>query len=126
MLRLAALRAEQIPIGSRIFAVADALDAMTSDRPYRRSLSFESAREELLRHAGAQFDPTVVEAFLRIELDEWDGITERVQQAIGSGTRARRMEALLKEIAVAFRVDEDAAGPGPVPGPRTPPPSADQ
>jgi putative nucleotidyltransferase with HDIG domain len=105
------LRAEQIPIGSRIFAVADALDAMTSDRPYRRSRSFDSAREELVRHAGAQFDPLVVEAFLRIEPEEWQRITERVQQAIGSGTRARRMEVLLKEIAVAFRVDEDAAGP---------------
>jgi putative nucleotidyltransferase with HDIG domain len=109
------LRFDEIPIGARIFAVADALDAMTSDRPYRRSRSFESAREELLCHAGGQFDPTVVEAFLRIETAEWARITARVREAIEGGTRAKRMEALLKEIAVAFRPDEQPGSPPPSP-----------
>jgi putative two-component system response regulator len=52
-----------IPLGARIFAVADALDAMTSDRPYRKALSWRAASEEIAREAGKQFDPEVVEAF---------------------------------------------------------------
>jgi response regulator RpfG family c-di-GMP phosphodiesterase len=57
------LAAEEIPVGARIFAVADALDAMTSDRPYRRARSWEVAAEEIVREAGHQFDPDVVDAF---------------------------------------------------------------
>ena len=56
----------EIPIGARIFAVADALDAITSDRPYRKARSFDEAREEILRCSGTQFDPEVVEVFLKI------------------------------------------------------------
>jgi HD-GYP domain-containing protein (c-di-GMP phosphodiesterase class II) len=58
------LRQEEIPLGSRIIAVADSFDAMTSDRPYRKAGSPELAAEELMRCAGTQFDPAVVEAFL--------------------------------------------------------------
>ncbi len=58
------LRGEEIPIEARILAVADAYDAMTSQRPYGVALSKDDAREEISRHAGTQFDPTVVEAFL--------------------------------------------------------------
>jgi ribonuclease P protein subunit RPR2 len=54
---------EDIPLGARIFAVADALDAMTSDRPYRSALGWDEATEELLAQSGAQFDPQVVRAF---------------------------------------------------------------
>ena len=54
---------EEIPLAARIFAVADTLDAITSDRPYRERGSWESAREEIVRQSGRQFDPTVVEAF---------------------------------------------------------------
>jgi ribonuclease P protein subunit RPR2 len=54
---------EAIPTGARVFAVADALDAMTSDRPYRRRLSWNRAVDEILRESGAQFDPRVVQAF---------------------------------------------------------------
>ena len=57
------LEGEEIPFGARIFAVADALDAMTSDRPYRRRLSWEQAVDEILRGSTAQFDPIVVRAF---------------------------------------------------------------
>ena len=61
----------EIPIGARIFAVADALDAITSDRPYRKSRSFDVAREEILRCSGTQFDPAVVEVFLKIPNELW-------------------------------------------------------
>jgi response regulator RpfG family c-di-GMP phosphodiesterase len=54
---------DEIPIGARVFAVADTLDAMTSHRPYRRALSWEETREEIVKEAGKQFDPDVVDAF---------------------------------------------------------------
>jgi cyclic di-GMP phosphodiesterase len=57
------LRGEETPLGARVFAVADALDAMTSDRPYRRALDWSTAREEIFTESGRQFDPVVVEAF---------------------------------------------------------------
>lgn len=57
------LKAEQIPLHARIIAVADAFDAMTSDRPYRKALSFETAFKELKRCAGQQFDPQLVAIF---------------------------------------------------------------
>ena len=60
---------EDIPLGARIFAVADTLDAMTSHRPYRRALSWEKAREEILANAGKQFDPDVVETFVEREAE---------------------------------------------------------
>jgi len=58
---------DEIPKGARIFAVADALDAMTTDRPYRPRLSWEEAVDEILRESGHQFDPQVVSAFARRE-----------------------------------------------------------
>ncbi|HEV2492509.1 MAG TPA: HD domain-containing phosphohydrolase [Terriglobia bacterium] len=60
------LKGEAIPLGGRIFAVADTLDAMTSDRPYRKALPFEVARAEIIFESGRQFDPKVVQAFLSI------------------------------------------------------------
>lgn len=57
------LSGEDIPVGSRIIGVADAFDAMTSDRPYRRAMSAEAAIEEVRRSSGSQFDPKVVTAF---------------------------------------------------------------
>jgi putative nucleotidyltransferase with HDIG domain len=64
----------EIPLGARIFAVADTLDAMTSDRPYRRALPFEAARDEIVRESGRQFDPEVVQAFLKIPESAWQEI----------------------------------------------------
>jgi HD-GYP domain-containing protein (c-di-GMP phosphodiesterase class II) len=58
------LRGEEIPLGSRIIAVAESFDALTTDRPYRSALSREAALEELMRCSGTQFDPEVVSAFL--------------------------------------------------------------
>jgi response regulator RpfG family c-di-GMP phosphodiesterase len=57
---------DEIPLSARIFAVADTLDAMTSDRPYRRALPYSAAREEIIRESGRQFDPKVVKGFLTI------------------------------------------------------------
>ncbi len=57
---------EDIPLASRIIAVADTFDAMTSNRPYRNELTFETAISEIQAAAGSQFDPTVVEAFVKI------------------------------------------------------------
>jgi len=61
------LNAGEIPVGARIFAVADALDAMTSHRPYRRAMSWQSARTEILEQRKRQFDPEVVDAFVSAE-----------------------------------------------------------
>jgi response regulator RpfG family c-di-GMP phosphodiesterase len=61
------LSGSDIPLGARVFAVADALDAMTSHRPYRRALKWSVAREEILLQAEAQFDPDVVAAFEETE-----------------------------------------------------------
>jgi cyclic di-GMP phosphodiesterase len=61
------LSGENIPIGARVFAVADALDAMTSDRPYRRALSWREAGNEIVEQAGRQFDPEVVARFIAYE-----------------------------------------------------------
>lgn len=61
------LRGEEISLWARLFAVIDTLDAMTSDRPYRKGLSFDAAQEEILRMAGTQFDPVAVEAFVAEE-----------------------------------------------------------
>lgn len=65
------LAGEAIPIHARILMVADAFEAMTSDRPYRNALTVSRAIEELQRHAGTQFDPQVVKAFLT-----WLGLSE--------------------------------------------------
>jgi diguanylate cyclase (GGDEF)-like protein len=63
------LSGDGIPLGVRIFSVADALDAMTFDRPYSRAVSLEAAREEIARCAGTHFDPGVVSTFLSIPLE---------------------------------------------------------
>ena len=72
------LRGNEIPIGSRIFAVADTLDAITSDRPYRKACSFEIAREEILRCSGTQLDPSVVEVFLQIPNELWQELRSEI------------------------------------------------
>lgn len=64
------LAGEAIPLGARIITVADAFDAMTSDRPYRRAMAVERAVEELRAQAGRQFDPEVVRVFLHILGDQ--------------------------------------------------------
>ena len=70
------LKADDIPIGARIFAVADSFDAMTSDRPYRSALSLQAGREEIQRGAGKLFDTRVVSGFLAISVMKWETIRE--------------------------------------------------
>lgn len=65
------LKGAEIPLGARLFAIADTLDAITSDRPYRTGKSFAEARAEIARCAGGQFDPELVEVFLRISEERW-------------------------------------------------------
>ena len=65
------MKGEEIPLGSRIFAVADTLDAILSDRPYRRGRPLAYAREEIQRYSGTQFDPAVAEAFQEVPDDVW-------------------------------------------------------
>ncbi len=72
------LRGREIPIGARIFAVADTLDAITSDRPYRKARGFDAAREEILRCSGSQFDPAVVEVFLKIPNELWQELRSEI------------------------------------------------
>jgi response regulator RpfG family c-di-GMP phosphodiesterase len=70
----AGLAGTSIHINARIFAVADAFDAITSDRPYRASSSYAEARREIITGSGIHFDPNVVEAFLTVPESEWDEI----------------------------------------------------
>ncbi len=69
---------QDIPLEARIFAIADTLDAMTSDRPYRAACSFKKMREEIVRYKGTQFDPRLVDVFLAIPEKEWEKIHQGV------------------------------------------------
>jgi len=85
------LVSDEIPLGARVFAVVDAYDAMTSRRPYRDAISRDAALIEIAGHAGTQFDPKVVQAFLMVvrrspegfyeESDDDDGFGPRVESA---------------------------------------------
>lgn len=65
---------------ARIFAIADSLDAMTSDRPYRKGTTFASAREEIVRCAGKQFDPQIVETFLAMPNETWFELRTEIEK----------------------------------------------
>jgi len=84
------LRGEKIPLGARIFSIADALDAMISDRPYRKALPMRHARDEIRRCAGTQFDPKVVEVFLAIPEQHWIELREN----LGSPFRLTQLKNL--------------------------------
>ena len=72
------LLGEDIPLGARIFAIADSLDAMTSDRPYRKGTTFATATEEIVRCAGTQFDPSIVEVFLSMPSETWSDLRNEI------------------------------------------------
>jgi putative nucleotidyltransferase with HDIG domain len=74
------LKGEQIPLGARIFAVADTLDAITSDRPYRKATTFAAARHEIKRCSGTQFDPKVVEVYLSLPDQLWEDLRAEITQ----------------------------------------------
>jgi putative nucleotidyltransferase with HDIG domain len=76
------LKGEQIPLGARIFSVADTLDAITSDRIYRPAQTLQAAREEIQRWAGRQFDPEVVKVFLEMPDNIWDDLRKEIHAQI--------------------------------------------
>ncbi|HKW64727.1 MAG TPA: HD domain-containing phosphohydrolase [Candidatus Acidoferrum sp.] len=90
------LRGEQIPMSVRIFAIADTLDAVTSERPYQRASSFESAREIIRRLSGTAFDPQVVNVFLSIREDVWPTIASNQRRIAGLSPDLRRNPSMLR------------------------------
>jgi len=77
------LRAEEIPLGARIFSVADAMDAITSDRPYRKAKSFAAARKEIERCSGTQFDPSIVAVYRKLPDRLWEELRAEIDQPAG-------------------------------------------
>jgi putative nucleotidyltransferase with HDIG domain len=73
---------EDIPLGSRIFAVADAIDAITSERPYREALDFDMATEQLQQSSGKQFDPSIIEIFMAAGRNFWENEKEKIDKRI--------------------------------------------
>src|SRR5881398_3932776 len=76
------LKGEQIPLGARMFAVADTLDAITSDRPYRAAQPTRAALAEIQRWAGRQFDPEVVKMFLSMPENIWDDLRKEINSRV--------------------------------------------
>ena len=74
------LAGEGIPLGARLFMIADTFDAITSDRPYRAARPYADAAHIIEAEAGKQFDPLAVEAFLSVSAAEWDGVRRRVHE----------------------------------------------
>ena len=72
------LKGNEIPLGARIFSVADTLDAITSDRPYRPAQTWTAAREEIRKWAGRQFDPEVVQIFLAMPENIWGDLRKQI------------------------------------------------
>jgi cyclic di-GMP phosphodiesterase len=72
------LKGHKIPLGARIFAIADTLDAITSDRPYRQGQPLSQARQEIQRWSGLQFDPEIVQAFLSMPENIWEDLKREI------------------------------------------------
>ena len=83
------LKGEEIPMGARIVAVADSFMAMVSKRHYREQLTVKGAIEEILKHKGTQFDPVVVDAFLKVLKDR--SILEKVEKCIKKETHSEKI-----------------------------------
>jgi putative nucleotidyltransferase with HDIG domain len=79
----AGLAGDGIVLGARIFAVADTLDCMTTNRPFQKATTFEAARDEIIRVSGTQLDPRIVQKLLEIPLEEWKKVADeaRVQKS---------------------------------------------
>ncbi len=76
------LKGTEIPLGARLFSIADTLDAIMSDRPYRAAQPFSAAREEIVRWSGRQFDPEAVKTFLTIPESVWHDLRKEIDQQI--------------------------------------------
>jgi HD-GYP domain-containing protein (c-di-GMP phosphodiesterase class II) len=75
------LKGEQIPLGARIFSVADTLDAITSDRIYRPAQTLQAAKIEIEKWAGRQFDPEVVKVFLEMPDNIWEDLRKEIHDS---------------------------------------------
>jgi putative nucleotidyltransferase with HDIG domain len=84
------LKGNAIPLGARLFAIADTLDAIMSDRPYRAAQTFSAAREEIVRWSGRQFDPEVVKIFLTIPESIWHDLRKGIDQQINHFTYSQK------------------------------------
>jgi putative nucleotidyltransferase with HDIG domain len=76
------LKGEEIPLGARIFSIADTLDAMTSDRPYRARLPHSVARDEIIQWSGRQFDPEMVKVFLSMPENIWADLRKDIDSQL--------------------------------------------
>ena len=76
------LKGEEIPLGARIFSIADTLDAITSDRPYRAAQSYQAARDEIELWSGRQFDPVIVRVFLAMPQSIWERVRVQVHSQV--------------------------------------------
>jgi putative nucleotidyltransferase with HDIG domain len=108
------LAGDEIPLGGRIFAVADCFDAITSDRPYRPAASYAAARAEIESQSGKQFDPEVVSAFLSIPEATWRQAREQVEREIKVARVVLPREAKAPPAQANVAEEPDARrGPGP-------------
>jgi putative nucleotidyltransferase with HDIG domain len=90
------IKGEELLLSARIFAVADTLDAITSERPYQRASSFEEAREIIRRFSGGHFDPEVVNVFLGIAEETWPAIANDQQQPAGLAPESTATSSMLR------------------------------
>lgn len=85
------LKSNDIPLGARLFAIADTLDAIMSDRPYRSAQPFSAARDEIIRWSGRQFDPDAVKVFLTIPESIWHDLRKEIDQQIYHFSYSQKM-----------------------------------
>jgi putative nucleotidyltransferase with HDIG domain len=74
------LKGDEIPLGARIFSIADTLDAMRSKRPYRPAQTFQAVREEIKKYSGSQFDPSIVARFLEMPENIWEDLRKEIDE----------------------------------------------
>ena len=109
------LRGDEIHVNARIFAVADALDAITSDRPYRPARPYAAARAEIIAHSGTHFDPNVVKAFLRVSETEWAEIRGHAERQSYIDTIIDKHE--IRSFIVSLKRHSGTTGPLQIPLP---------
>jgi response regulator RpfG family c-di-GMP phosphodiesterase len=102
------LERESIHIAARVFSVADAYDAITSDRPYRAGKSYDDACREIQRYAGSQFDPGVVNAFLSIAAGDWPEIRKRIE--LGGQQDLSTSKSDIQSFITSLRCGSDLSG----------------
>ncbi len=92
------LKGEEIPLGARIFSIADTLDAMTVDRPYRPKQTFDAARKEIELWSGRQFDPALVKVFLEMPNSIWEDLAKDISGSDPAGANANAASPAFRKI----------------------------